>query len=55
MVSDKNIEVSEYKKLLAGILVKVQEQVFAFLDKLDETVVLEETLLRNSIVFILIR
>ncbi|MDD7884592.1 DUF4301 family protein [Flavivirga sp. 57AJ16] len=45
VVSDKNIEVSEYKKLLAGVLIKVQEQVFAFLRKLDAPVVLEEALL----------
>ncbi|MDO5978483.1 DUF4301 family protein [Flavivirga spongiicola] len=49
VVSEKNIEVSEYKKLLVGILVKVQEQVFAFMDKLDETVVLEEKLLEMAL------
>ncbi|GAA3595690.1 DUF4301 family protein [Flavivirga amylovorans] len=45
VVSDKNIEVSEYKKLLAGILIKIQEQIFTFLHKLDEALVLEEQLL----------
>ncbi|GAA3633786.1 DUF4301 family protein [Flavivirga jejuensis] len=49
VVSDKNKEVSEYKKLLAGILLNVQEQVYAFLYKLDEEVVLEETLLKIAL------
>ncbi|TGV02890.1 DUF4301 family protein [Flavivirga rizhaonensis] len=49
VVSDKNIEVSEYKKLLAGILIKIQEQIFAFLHKLDQAVVLEEELLEIAL------
>jgi hypothetical protein len=35
VVSDKNIQVSEYKKLLTGILLSVQETVFKFLGRLD--------------------
>ncbi|WP_303318894.1 DUF4301 family protein [Flavivirga abyssicola] len=49
VVSDKNIEVSEYKKLLAGILIKIQEQIFAFLHKLDQAVILEEELLEIAL------
>lgn len=37
VVSDKNIEVSNYKKVLAGVLMDVQKEVFASLHKLDET------------------
>ena len=36
VVLDKNITVSNYKKLLGGILLDVQEKVFAYLSKLDE-------------------
>ena len=49
VVSEKNIAVSEYKKLLAGILINVQEQVFTFLYKLDEGIVLEEVLLETAL------
>ena len=49
VVSDKNIEVSEYKKMLAGVLIKVQEQVYTFLHKLDEAIVLEEELLKVAL------
>lgn len=33
--ADKNIRVSRYKKLLAGVLLQVQAQVFEYLNKLD--------------------
>ncbi|MFL1010865.1 DUF4301 family protein [Flavisericum labens] len=36
VVSQRNIEVSKYKKLLAGVLLEAQETVFAYLNKLDE-------------------
>jgi hypothetical protein len=36
VVLDKNIEVSNYKKLLAGVLLEVQKEVFDYLYKLDE-------------------
>lgn len=36
VVSDKNLEISEYKKLLAGVLLSVQEKVFGYLKMLDE-------------------
>ncbi len=35
VVADKNIEVSNYKKLLAGVLLEAQEKVFDYLRKLD--------------------
>lgn len=35
VVSNKNVEVSNYKKLLAGVLLDVQKEVFANLHKLD--------------------
>ena len=35
VVSERNIEVSNYKKLLAGVLIEAQEKVFAYLKKLD--------------------
>jgi hypothetical protein len=35
IVSDKNLEASNYKKLLAGVLIEAQEKVFAYLNKLD--------------------
>lgn len=34
-VADKNVAISEYKKLLAGVLLDVQEKVFSYLNKLD--------------------
>ncbi|NMH86986.1 DUF4301 family protein [Flavivirga algicola] len=49
IVANKNIAVSEYKKLLAGILIKVQEQIFTFLNKLDKDVVLEKELLEIAL------
>ncbi|PWH83639.1 DUF4301 domain-containing protein [Algibacter marinivivus] len=36
VVSDRNIAVSNYKKLLAGVLIEAQEKVFLYLKKLDE-------------------
>ncbi|MFD2725050.1 DUF4301 family protein [Hyunsoonleella rubra] len=36
VVADKNIEVSNYKKLLAGVLLEAQQKVFSFLRQLDE-------------------
>lgn len=36
VVSNKNIEVSKYKKLLAGVLLDVQKEVFSNLHKLDK-------------------
>lgn len=36
VVTDKNIKVSNYKKLLAGVLLDIQKEVFANLYKLDE-------------------
>lgn len=35
VVAEMNIEVSEYKELLAGVLLKVQEQAFKYLNQLD--------------------
>lgn len=42
VVSEKNIPVSNYKKLLAGVLLDAQEKAFSYLHKL-ETSVLSET------------
>ncbi|ALJ05796.1 NAD metabolism ATPase/kinase [Pseudalgibacter alginicilyticus] len=36
VVSEKNIAVSNYKKLLAGILLEAQEKAFSYLHKLDK-------------------
>ena len=36
VVSEKNIKVSNYKKLLAGVLVEAQEKVFDYQHKLDQ-------------------
>lgn len=41
VVEDKNIKVSNYKKLLAGVLLEAQEKVFSYLHKLDEINVTE--------------
>lgn len=35
VVSEKNVEVSNYKKLLAGVLLEAQQKVFSYLLKLD--------------------
>lgn len=45
VVSHKNLKVSEYKKLLAGILIEIQEQAFTFLHQLDNEYVVEEELI----------
>ncbi|GAB1858241.1 hypothetical protein MHTCC0001_30780 [Flavobacteriaceae bacterium MHTCC 0001] len=44
VVADKNVKISEYKKLLGGVLLKAQEQVFEFLRDLDKEDVSEEKL-----------
>ncbi|TNJ44196.1 DUF4301 family protein [Tamlana fucoidanivorans] len=44
VVADRNIEVSSFKKLLAGVLFETQEKVFAFLHKLDEAGITESDL-----------
>ena len=36
VVSSRNVEVSKYKKLLAGVLLEAQETVFGYLNKLDD-------------------
>lgn len=36
VVQDKNVEVSNYKKLLAGVLLEAQEKVFSYLHKLND-------------------
>ncbi|WP_298556540.1 DUF4301 family protein [uncultured Algibacter sp.] len=36
VVADRNVEVSNYKKLLAGVLIEAQEKVFSYLKKLDD-------------------
>ncbi|TXE09579.1 DUF4301 family protein [Seonamhaeicola algicola] len=43
-VASKNIAISEYKKLLAGVLLSIQEKVFEFLNKLDTDTCNEEDL-----------
>lgn len=48
VVLDKNIEVSKYKKLLAGVLVEVQEQAFKYLNELDTNNVLEANVLEMA-------
>ncbi|TXG36860.1 DUF4301 family protein [Seonamhaeicola maritimus] len=35
-VAEKNSSISEYKKLLAGVLLNIQEKIFAYLNKLDK-------------------
>ena len=45
VVFKKNKEVSEYKKMLAGVLVEVQERAFKFLEELDQDEVSEADLL----------
>ncbi|GAL66339.1 ribosylnicotinamide kinase homolog [Jejuia pallidilutea] len=44
VVANMNIEISEYKKLLAGVLLKVQKQAFEFLNLLDGASVSENDL-----------
>lgn len=45
VVSDKNIEISEYKKLIAGVLLEVQEEAFKCLHQLDNNSVSEKELI----------
>lgn len=45
VVFNKNKKLSEYKKLIAGVLIQAQEQAFSFLYKLDEESVTEENML----------
>ncbi|MDN3664684.1 DUF4301 family protein [Algibacter miyuki] len=45
VVFEKNKDVSEYKKMLAGVLVEAQEKAFEFLNQLDQEHVSEEDLL----------
>ncbi|WP_027138306.1 DUF4301 family protein [Gaetbulibacter saemankumensis] len=44
VVLDKNIEVSKYRKMLGGILIKLQTQIFEYLRVLDNPEILEEQL-----------
>lgn len=44
VVADTNVKVSAYKELLAGVLLKVQEQAFRFLNQLDGKSVSEDDL-----------
>ncbi|MFI1772933.1 DUF4301 family protein [Thalassobellus citreus] len=46
VVVKTNIEVSEYKKLLAGVLVEIQEEAFKFLNQLDSDLVSENDMLK---------
>ncbi|NJX15336.1 DUF4301 family protein [Tamlana crocina] len=51
VVANRNVEVSKYKKLLAGVLLEAQETVFSYLHKLDECQ-LEETDLKIMLLFL---
>lgn len=51
VVANRNIEVSKYKKLLAGVLLEAQETVFSYLHKLDEGKV-QETDLKIMLLFL---
>jgi hypothetical protein len=51
VVAERNIEVSNYKKLLAGVLLEAQEEVFSYLNKLDAGN-LEETDLKVMALFL---
>ena len=44
VVAPKNIKISEYKKLLGGVLLKAQKDVFGFLHALDAGTISEETI-----------
>ena len=46
VVANTNIEVSEYKKLLAGVLLEVQEEAFKLLNDLDNETVYEEDMIK---------
>ncbi|WNH13715.1 DUF4301 family protein [Thalassobellus suaedae] len=45
VVANTNIKVSEYKKLLAGVLLEVQEKAFTFLNQLDGDLVSENDMI----------
>ena len=45
VVLDLNKKLVKYKKLLGGVLLKIQEQVFSFLHELDDTLISEKKLL----------
>ncbi|GAA4965804.1 DUF4301 family protein [Algibacter aquimarinus] len=45
VVFDRNKKVSDYKKLVAGVLLEVQEQAFSFLHQLDDVSVSEANML----------
>lgn len=51
VVTNRNFEVSKYKKLLAGVLLEAQETVFSYLHKLDAGQ-LEETDLKIMLLFL---
>ena len=51
VVAHKNIAVSKYKKLLAGVLLEVQETVFSYLHKLDQDKV-EAAELKSMLLFL---
>lgn len=42
VVFQQNKKASEYKKLLAGVLLKTQKQVFKYLERLEDTTILED-------------
>ncbi|WNH08374.1 DUF4301 family protein [Thalassobellus suaedae] len=46
VVANTNIKVSEYKKLLAGVLLEVQEKAFKFLNQLDGDLVSENDMIK---------
>lgn len=48
VVFDRNKKVSDYKKLVAGVLLEVQEQAFSFLKQLDKSSVSEADMLKMA-------
>ncbi len=46
VVANTNIKVSEYKKLLAGVLIEVQEETFKFLNQLDDDMISENDMIK---------
>ncbi|UKM65875.1 DUF4301 family protein [Flavobacteriaceae bacterium GSB9] len=51
VVAERNIEISKYKKLLAGVLLEAQETVFSYLNKLDQGDI-EDTDLKIMLLFL---
>ncbi|OEK09302.1 NAD metabolism ATPase/kinase [Flavivirga aquatica] len=49
VVYKRNKKVSDYKKMLAGVLLEIQEQAFKFLNKLDGNSVLEEEIIEIAL------